>query len=841
MKFHVIFLLAVTAILGNYTIASAQVSSLQQSQIDAVIGQVTNSATAESFVGGISGDGRLIVFESSGNIATDNPRNSDGNREVFIFDYAQRRIFQITDTKSLRNDTTAAYSTANTKVLITNVRSTISNDGRWIAFGSNATIAFPGNGTAQPPVVSATNPGSFDAEAQMNDSTGNNPLLRDGNTEMWLYQVPQTATATLSAGDEIPVTDLSGGAFIRVTNTLPSRLPFAATTTALPIIADDNRTPSINDSGSRIAFISNRNADTVNNGNSGNDANDEIFTYDRPLNLVSQITLTARGTAFSPLLNLNPTISGSGTRVTFESNADKPISGIAESNTDRNFEVFYADLDGSTGAVSQTGAKKQITVTASNSNGDVVNILDIGRRMSRDGRYIAFDSYADLVNNPSANQTSFALYLYDTTAGTFRQIGQRSTDDTAVSNGDLAHFPGFTDNSTGGAPSTLVFESRQNLFANGTVTASTTDGLNPTAARPAQFYAFPLVTQTNETPAYKRLTVFPAAFLNISAQPIPSDSVRRMTFQLAFSELGAGNSDLGTEVYYFLLPTVTVSPAAAELSYATGASRQAVSDSPVPTPSPTATPTATPTPTPQTPAAVQGVSPGMLVILNYNTSFNNPIAARTAVGSLNRRFTLPMELSGVTMTIGGVSVGLKAVGQRQITFVVPLGLSSAIAGTSFPVVINNNGVVFKNTITIVPTRPDIFTFSEVPAPNGRARIFDVTNRVFRTEPFNVTVLKYRGGRRVPTVLRLYLTGVNNVTAGTTSAITTTVRIGDTTLSGTQLAANVVLREPGIYTIDFPLPATLVGAGDVPVVVTVTLNGTVFQSRLDDTAPRVRIL
>jgi len=73
-------------------------------QIDSLIGQVTDSAN-ESFAGGISADGRFIVFESRGDIATENPRNADGNREIFLFDYAQRRIFQITDTKSVLYDT----------------------------------------------------------------------------------------------------------------------------------------------------------------------------------------------------------------------------------------------------------------------------------------------------------------------------------------------------------------------------------------------------------------------------------------------------------------------------------------------------------------------------------------------------------------------------------------------------------------------------------------------------------------------------------------------------------------------------------------------------------------
>ncbi|MCY7375553.1 MAG: hypothetical protein LH472_06230 [Pyrinomonadaceae bacterium] len=859
MKFHVLFLLAIVVLYGNSITISAQIAQLPQSRIDSVIGQLTNSVS-ESFAGGISGDGRLVVFESNGNLATENPRNTDGNREIFIFDYAQRRIFQITNTTSLRNDTAAAHSLFNAKVLITNLRPVISNNGRWIAFGSNAT-------TSTPTTPNATNPGNFNAES-FNPiapaTTPENPLLTDGNTEMWLYQVPAVASANLSAGDELAVTDLSAGTFTRVTNTAPSRLPLPSSTTSQPIIGDDNRDASISDNGNYIAFTSNRNADTVGNNNTGNAANDEIFTYARLTDRINQITITPRGTSLDPIANITPTISGNGLRVAFQSNADKPITGIVESNTDRNFEVFYADLD-SNGAVSTAtnALKKQITVTSRTNLGDVVNILDSGRRMSRDGRYIALDSYADLQGeNSGTNYTSFALYVYDIQAATapppppptpptnpFRRIGPRSNADAAASGGDVPRFPGFTDTDANGAPATLVLETRQNIIADGTIAATNDAGLNPNSSRPTQIYAYPLNVAATAA-SFKRLTRFPtpSSFIIATTQPIPSNSVSRMTFNLALTELGTGNPDLQSEAFYLLLPTVTAQ-STVRFGLFTGASRQIVSASPVPTPSPTVTPTPsptptptgsptpTPTPTPQTPPAVQGVSPGMLVTLDYNTGINNPIVTRTAVGSLSRRFTLPIELSGVTATVNGAAVGLKAVSQRQITFVVPPALSAAVLGTAYPLVVNNNGVVFRGSITIVPTRPDIFTFSSIPIPNGRARIFNVTNTVFRTEPFNVTTLRFKGGRRVPTTLRLFLTGVEGVPANTSIV---SIRIGGAPPL-TQLTTGAILREPGIYTIDFPLPATLLGAGDVPIIVTITVGGVSFQSRLDDTAPRFSIL
>ena len=107
-------------------------------QVDSVIAQLSNS-TAESFAGGMSGNGRFVVFESTGNVATENPRNTDGNSEIFLFDYAQRRIFQLTDTKSVLYHTQLPASFDNIRITIVNTRPVISNEGKWIALRSNGT------------------------------------------------------------------------------------------------------------------------------------------------------------------------------------------------------------------------------------------------------------------------------------------------------------------------------------------------------------------------------------------------------------------------------------------------------------------------------------------------------------------------------------------------------------------------------------------------------------------------------------------------------------------------------------------------------------------------------
>lgn len=114
--------------------------------------------------------------------------------------------------------------------------------------------------------------------------------------------------------------------------------------------------------------------------------------------------------------------------------------------------------------------------------------------------------------------------------------------------------------------------------------------------------------------------------------------------------------------------------------------------------------------------------------------------------------------------------------------------------------------------------------------------FNVTNRVRTTEPFTVTTIRIRGGVRVPTVLRLRLTGIANTVPAVIS-----IRIGSTTITGSQVLTGGVLVEPGIYTVDFILPPELNGRIDQPVVVTVNAGGVLFTSRLDDTAPRLSFL
>lgn len=226
----------------------------------------------------------------------------------------------------------------------------------------------------------------------------------------------------------------------------------------------------------------------------------------------------------------------------------------------------------------------------------------------------------------------------------------------------------------------------------------------------------------------------------------------------------------------------------------------------------------------------------MQAIMSFQAGFDRPIDLRSAEGSIKRSFMLPIELSGVTLTINGAACGLRSVSRHKIEFVVPPGLSAASAGTTYPLVLNNNGTELKTTVTIVPARPDIFNVEGLIGPGGRTKIFNVTNRVYTTEPFTVTSIIIRPRGRVPTRLRVYLTGAQNARISNTN-----VRIGRFDTLFAPVVSDAVLVAPGVYTIDFTLPPGMDRGGDQPIILSVVIDGVVFSSRLDDTATMFRIL
>ena len=95
---------------------------------------------------------------------------------------------------------------------------------------------------------------------------------------------------------------------------------------------------------------------------------------------------------------------------------------------------------------------------------------------------------------------------------------------------------------------------------------------------------------------------------------------------------------------------------------------------------------------------------------------------------------------------------------------------------------------------------------------------------------------------VATRLQFLVTGMRGVTA----PATVTVRIGTIDIVGTADPATSPIaisptNTPGFDQVTVTLPATLAGAGDVPVIITVAATAGTFTSRPAETAPHITIL
>ncbi|MFN2413600.1 MAG: TolB family protein, partial [Pyrinomonadaceae bacterium] len=505
----------------------------------------------DSFAGDISGNGRFVVIESTGDIATNRSaarNNADGNHEIFLFDYAQRRIFQLTNTTSaLKDATKTAVDPTNIDVPVVNLQPSLSRDGKWVVFASNA----------YSDADLSASPKNFVGASHVA------ALKADGNTEIFIYRIPDVADIDLSQGTEVASIDLTANTPQRVTFTDETARPAAPPLPAS--FALDNYAPSVNDDGSLVAFTSMARTGTTFTGIVGAnnpDGNKELFLYRNSgagAGTFLQLTTTADvpPSTASPLgrlvFNENPSISScppaatTGCRIAFVSNADNIITeGSAESDANEgNGEIFVVEYSPAAGT---KGALRQVTRTPRDPNlgreGVSVNILSPGRRISRDGTRVAFESTANAFNSDGTINGSIAattgIFIANVT-GAAPSPAQVSVRAPAGQFDVELHFPTFTGDST-----RVLWASNLNLKADGTVETTAGQGLNQ--SNRVQVFSAPVDALTTVA----RVTNLATGSFN-AVQPFPADTVRRMALTLR-NEQGGGNADGLAEAHYQFIP-----------------------------------------------------------------------------------------------------------------------------------------------------------------------------------------------------------------------------------------------------------------------------------------------
>ncbi len=331
-----------------------------------------------STVPDVSADGRYIAFRSAApNLVAG---DTNGMRDIFVRD----TLGSVTRRVSVASDGTQANGQSGAP--------TISDDGRFVAFESNATnlVANDTNGvndifrhdlwTGETVMVSVSS-----VFVAGNGDSNNPDITADGGSVVF-----DSAATNLVIGDSNAKRDV----FIRnVSLSGTSRL---SVTSANGQLTGDSITPAITGGGRYVAFRSTTNQ-------IGSDTNNlpDIFVRDRTAETTERVSVTD-GEANANGQSNNPDISDDGRYVVFDSTGTNLVSGDTNSATD----VFMRDrTGGTTTRLSVSTSEAQGTGASSNPS------------ISGDADRIAFTSAAPNLSSFDTNGQTDA-FVRDRSAGT---------------------------------------------------------------------------------------------------------------------------------------------------------------------------------------------------------------------------------------------------------------------------------------------------------------------------------------------------------------------------------------------------------------------------------------
>jgi Tol biopolymer transport system component len=247
----------------------------------------------------------------------------------------------------------------------------ISADGRYVVFTSDATNLVPGdtNGVGGVFVrdrsTGTTSMVSLRSDGDQSNAGGYDPSISaDGR-----YVVFTSLATNLVPGD----TNGKADVFVHDRST--------GTTSRVSVRSNGDQAnnrrsdePSISADGRYVAFVSG--AANLVRGDTNGKA--DVFVHDRQTGTTSRVSVRSNGDQVN-WPSLDPSISAHGRYVAFRSGAANLVPG----DTNGKADVFVHDR--------QTGTTRRVSVR---SNGDQANGYSHAPSISADGRYVAFHSYA---------------------------------------------------------------------------------------------------------------------------------------------------------------------------------------------------------------------------------------------------------------------------------------------------------------------------------------------------------------------------------------------------------------------------------------------------------------
>jgi Ca2+-binding RTX toxin-like protein len=334
-----------------------------------------NQGNSNFFGASISADGRFVAFESlASNIV---PGDTNSNRDIFVRD-------RLTNTTA-RVSVDSAGNQANDA----SDRVSISGDGRFVAFSSEASNLVPGDTNGDPDIFVRDTLTNTTTRVSVN-SAGNQ---QNGSS---LFNAPSISADgrfvafSSSASDIVPGdTNSSQDIFVR------DRLTNTTTRVSLDSAGNpgnsSSESPSISADGRFVAFTSFASNIVPGDTNSTGD----IFVRDRLTNTTTRVSVDSAGNQRN-IGSYTPSISADGRFVAFTSGASNFDLGIDTS------DIFVRDR------LTNTTTNVSVDSAGNRGDGDSPSI-------SADGRFVAFESNSsNLV--PGDNNNSNDIFVVETSS-----------------------------------------------------------------------------------------------------------------------------------------------------------------------------------------------------------------------------------------------------------------------------------------------------------------------------------------------------------------------------------------------------------------------------------------
>ncbi|MDY6789864.1 MAG: calcium-binding protein [Thermodesulfobacteriota bacterium] len=350
----------------------------------------------------ISSDGRYVAFHS---IAT-NLVNGDTNSsdDVFVYDRDTDTIERVSVDNSGMQGNSASYE------------SSISSDGRYVAFTSRSTNLVAGDTNASDDAF-VYDRGTDTIERVSVDNSGGqgdgfsyeSSISPDGH-----YVAFHSDATNLVTGD----TNGTGDVFVydRGTDTIERVSVDKSSAQG----NGDSEKSSISSDGRYVAFES-----TASNLVTGDtNGTDDVFVYDRDTDTIERVSVDNSGVQGDGS-SWYPSISSDGRYVAFRSTATNLVTG----DTNGSADVFVYDRD--------TDTIERVSVDNSGVQGDS---FSYGPSISPDGRYVAFESDATNLVAGDTN-TSRDVFVYDRDTDTIERV---SVDNSGVQGDGNSYHPSIS-------------------------------------------------------------------------------------------------------------------------------------------------------------------------------------------------------------------------------------------------------------------------------------------------------------------------------------------------------------------------------------------------------------